>query len=106
MNNDEYIESLVSAWKDELVVCALGRSADGWWSATRSSECYYVEGAMGFASSVGLGLALAIPEVNVWVLDSDGGLAMNLGGVLTEASLQPPNLLRIVLNNHGYQCLH
>lgn len=104
MTRDEYFGTLAECWDGQLVVCALGDSADGWWETT-GSPAYYMHGGMGFASSFGVGLALSLPDEEVWVLDSDGGLAMNLAGLLTEAALEPPNLLHIVLENHCYQSL-
>lgn len=106
MTNEEYFDALTAAWSDQVVVAALGTSADGWWERTQSREALYVQAAMGFASSCALGLALALPGQEVWSLNSDGGLAMNLGGVLTEAGAQPGNLKHIVLDNHCYGCLH
>jgi thiamine pyrophosphate-dependent acetolactate synthase large subunit-like protein len=106
MRLDEYFDALTAAWEDQLVVCALGWNADGWWDRTHSRETLYVQAAMGFASSCALGLALSAPEHEVWMLDSDGGLAMNLGGVLTEAGARPGNLKHIVLDNHSFGCLH
>ena len=44
---------------------------------------------MGLASSVGLGIALARPELPVVVLDGDGSLLMNLGGLTTLARYRP-----------------
>lgn len=105
MTNDEYFATLARLRHDEFVVCALGESADGWWNATHSDTAYYMHGAMGYASSFGMGLALAAPERRVWVLDSDGGVCMNLGGLLTEASQQPCNLTHLVLDNHCYQSI-
>ncbi len=46
-----------------------------------------------------------MPRAEVWLLDSDGGLSMNLGGLLTEAAAQPPNLKHLVLANRCYQTL-
>ena len=40
---------------------------------------------MGKASSIGLGVALARPDVRVVVLDGDGSLLMNLGTLVTIA---------------------
>ena len=40
-----------------------------------------ISGAMGKASSVGLGVALAQPDKKVLILDGDGSLLMNLGSV-------------------------
>ena len=48
---------------------------------------------MGLASSIGLGLALARPDLRVFVLDGDGSLLMNLGSLATIGLLQPANLV-------------
>jgi thiamine pyrophosphate-dependent acetolactate synthase large subunit-like protein len=62
-----------------------------------------MHGAMGFAASFALGLALALPQVPVWVLNADGSLCMNLGCLLTEASQGARNLKHFVLDNGVYQ---
>ena len=59
-------------------------------------------GFMGGASTIGLGVALAKPEVPVWILDGDGSLAMQLGSLLTIANAQPTNFMHIVFNNGVY----
>ena len=46
---------------------------------------YYSMGAMGLASSHGLGLALARPDKRIVILDGDGSLLMNLGSLVTIA---------------------
>lgn len=60
-------------------------------------------GAMGKASSVGLGLALARPERKVIILDGDGSLLMNLGSLVTIANMAPPNLIHFVFENYVYR---
>jgi len=59
-------------------------------------------GAMGKASSFALGVALAQPDVKVFVLDGDGSLEMNLGTLVTIANKQPENLYHFVLENGVY----
>ncbi len=59
-------------------------------------------GSMGKAASTGLGLALAMPDLRVWVLDGDGSLLMNLGCLVTTAHQAPPNLVHFVLENGVY----
>ncbi|HEY8476579.1 MAG TPA: thiamine pyrophosphate-dependent enzyme [Chloroflexota bacterium] len=59
-------------------------------------------GAMGKASSLGLGVALARPERRVVVLDGDGSLLMNLGSLVTIANLSPRNLVHVVFQNDVY----
>ncbi len=57
---------------------------------------------MGLASSIGLGLALARPELRVFVLDGDGSLLMNLGSLATIGWTRPANLVLIVWDNEDY----
>jgi sulfopyruvate decarboxylase subunit beta len=63
---------------------------------------FYLQHAMGLASSIGLGLALARPTQQVIVFDGDGSLLMNLGTLTTLARHHPPNLLLIVFDNESF----
>jgi phosphonopyruvate decarboxylase len=62
--------------------------------------CYIAP--MGSASSVGLGVALARPDLRVFVIDGDGSVLMNLGSLVTIGGRRPANLVHVVLNNGGY----
>ena len=59
-------------------------------------------GAMGKASSFGLGVALAQPNTPVYVLDGDGSLEMNLGTLITIGDKGPENLYHFMLDNGVY----
>ena len=59
-------------------------------------------GAMGKASSVALGIALAQPDKKVLCLDGDGGLLMNLGTLVTIAETAPDNLVHFVFEDGMY----
>lgn len=54
---------------------------------------------MGGAAGLGLGLALARPDVPVVVIDGDASLVMELGSLVTVAHNRPARLLHIVVNN-------
>ncbi len=56
---------------------------------------------MGLASSLGLGIALTRPELPVVVLDGDGSVLMNLGGLTTLARYRPRNLVHVVFDNES-----
>jgi phosphonopyruvate decarboxylase len=56
-------------------------------------------GAMGLASSIGLGLAQARPNKRVIILDGDGALLMHFGSMPTIAARRPKNLLHICFSN-------
>ncbi len=62
---------------------------------------FYLQHAMGLASSMGLGIALARPELHVVVLDGDGSILMNLGALTTLARYRPRNLVHIVFDNES-----
>jgi sulfopyruvate decarboxylase subunit beta len=103
MKTREALAVLARHRGDAIVVCALGMAANEWWAVTRSEDSFYMHGGMGFAASFALGLATALPQVPVWVLNSDGSLSMNLGCLLTEAGQQPANLKHFVVDNQSYQ---
>jgi sulfopyruvate decarboxylase subunit beta len=50
---------------------------------------------------MGLGIALALAERQVVVLDGDGSLLMNLGTLSTMARYRPGNLLHVVFDNES-----
>ncbi len=54
---------------------------------------------MGGSASLGLGIAIARPDVRVWVLDGDASLLMELGSLVTVAEAMPRNLVHLVFNN-------
>src|SRR3954447_12631786 len=62
---------------------------------------FYLQHAMGLASSMGLGIALARPDKEVIVLDGDGSVLMNLGGLTTLARYHPRNLVHVVFDNES-----
>jgi sulfopyruvate decarboxylase subunit beta len=62
---------------------------------------FYLQHAMGLASSTGLGLALCLPDRNVVVFDGDGSLLMNLGTLSTMARYRPKNLTHVVFDNES-----
>lgn len=68
-----------------------------------SERQLYVVGAMGCASSVALGLALARPERQVIVLDGDGAALMHLGALATMGYHRPRNLTHVLLDNERHE---
>ncbi|MEK7807167.1 MAG: thiamine pyrophosphate-dependent enzyme [Chloroflexota bacterium] len=70
--------------------------------STNEKLDFPLSGCMGKASSVGLGLALALPNRKVMVLDGDGSLLMNLGTLVTLANKAPENLYHFLFDNGVY----
>jgi thiamine pyrophosphate-dependent acetolactate synthase large subunit-like protein len=87
---------------DAAIIASLGHPAYDLFAAGDRPQNFYTWGSMGMASSIGLGLALARPDVRVFVLDGDGSLLMNLGSLATIGMLRPPNLVLVVMDNEEY----
>jgi sulfopyruvate decarboxylase subunit beta len=84
-----------------VVVTIMGAVAAELQSIGHRPNFFYLQHAMGLASSVGLGIALCRPKLPVVVLDGDGSLLMNLGGLTTLARYKPRNLLHVVFDNES-----
>ena len=84
-----------------VVVTIMGAVAAELQSLGHRPNFFYLQHAMGLASSVGLGIALARPELPVVVLDGDGSVLMNLGGLTTFARYRPSNLVHVVFDNES-----
>jgi thiamine pyrophosphate-dependent acetolactate synthase large subunit-like protein len=94
---------LVDRLKDEVVVANLGQASLVLQNVgDRPLNCY-TYGAMGQCSALGLGIALARPDVRVITLDGDGSMLMNLGILCTVANNSPPNLAIVVWDNEVHQ---
>jgi len=96
------ILSDLSAHRGDEVVIATMTAGFAWPLYSHSARDFCYIAPMGSASSIGLGLALARPDLRVWVLDGDGSLLMNLGALVTIGAQSPRNLVHIVLNNGVY----
>jgi sulfopyruvate decarboxylase subunit beta len=84
-----------------VVVTIMGAVAAELQELGHRPNFFYLQHAMGLASSLGLGIALSRPELEVVVLDGDGSLLMNLGGLTTLARYRPRNLVHIVFDNES-----
>jgi len=86
---------------ERIVVTIMGAVAAELYTLGHRPGFFYLEHAMGLASSLGLGIALALPRHKVVVIDGDGSLLMNLGALSTLARYRPGNLLHIVFDNES-----
>jgi len=84
-----------------IVVTIMGAVAAELQSLGHRPNHFYLQHAMGLASSTGLGIALCVPDRKVVVLDGDGSLLMNLGTLTTLARYRPTNLIEVVFDNES-----
>ena len=100
---DQALLALKDHVADDDIVVAVYQTNFDWMVLNPRPLNYVAVGAMGQASSHGLGLALANPERRVFVFDGDGSLLMNLGSLVTIAGAAPPNLHHFVFANGTYE---
>src|ERR1044071_605435 len=99
MKRAKCIEAIYPELQDKLVVTIMGACAQELYDLGHCENFFYLQHAMGLASSIGLGLALNAPDEKVVVMDGDGSVLMNLGTLTTMARYAPKNLTHIVFDN-------
>jgi len=99
MKRLDCLKAIYPQLEDCAVVTIMGAVAAELYSLGHRPNFFYLEHAMGLASSIGLGIALSQPERKVVVLDGDGSVLMNLGGLTTLARSRPNNLVHLIFDN-------
>jgi sulfopyruvate decarboxylase subunit beta len=99
MKRADCIKALYPELQDRLVVTIMGACAQELYDLGHRENFFYLEHAMGLASSIGLGLAMNLPDEKVVVLDGDGSVLMNLGTLATLARYRPANLTHVIFDN-------
>lgn len=85
--------------KDTLLVATTGYTGRELFAIEDRANQLYMVGSMGCASSLGLGIALARPDLKVVIIDGDGAGLMRMGNFATLGSYAGNNLVHILLDN-------
>ena len=99
MNRQKSIEAIYPELEGKIVVTIMGACAQELYDLGHRESFFYLQHAMGLASSIGLGLALNLPDEKVIVMDGDGSVLMNLGTLTTMARYRPRNMVHIIFDN-------
>lgn len=94
-----FVSGLLKRIPDAFVITGLGSSTYDVFAAGDRNRNFYLWGAMGGASAIGLGLAIAQPEKQVVVITGDGEQLMGIGSLSSIGAQQPDNLTIVVLDN-------
>jgi sulfopyruvate decarboxylase subunit beta len=101
MKRLDALRGIYTHLEDRVVVTIMGAVAAELQSLGHRPNFFYLQHAMGLASSMGLGIALSKPERQVIVFDGDGSILMNLGGLTTLARYRPRNLVHVVFDTRA-----
>ncbi|MGK7870240.1 thiamine pyrophosphate-dependent enzyme [Falsiroseomonas sp. E2-1-a20] len=103
MSMEAAFQALIAARRDEIVVLSAGNASEMWWGLTQDRDSvFYLEASMSLAPMFGAGIALGVPQRDVWVLNGDGALVMNPGTLMVERQMDLPNLKHFVVSNRAY----
>jgi thiamine pyrophosphate-dependent acetolactate synthase large subunit-like protein len=102
LNRRAAVSRLLRHRGDALVVTSLGNPTFDVSAAGDTPLNFYLWGAMGGSTMMGLGMAIAQPKRRVVVITGDGEMMMALGSLATIACEKQANLAVIVLNNEHY----
>ena len=104
MNRSNLTKRLAARLKnEEAVVGGIGNTHFDLWASGQRAQNFYMLGSMGLAIPIALGVSLAQPQRQVFALEGDGSLLMQLGALGTVASVKPRNLAIFVWDNGAYQ---
>jgi len=88
---------------DVVVVTTMG-SVGPWSKISQSELDFHSAGsAMGHAADFAMGIAIAQPQRQVWVLNGDGSMLMSLGTMVTICQTPPSNFVLFVLQNDTFE---
>jgi thiamine pyrophosphate-dependent acetolactate synthase large subunit-like protein len=103
LNRLQATRYIVQQVTHEPIIASLGNAKFDLFTAQDRPQNFYMWNSMGLASSMGLGLAMARPELNVIILDGDGAILMNLNSLPTAAVRAPTNLIHIIWDNRQFE---
>jgi phosphonopyruvate decarboxylase len=84
---------------DSVLIATTGFTGRELFSINDRVNHIYMVGSMGCASSFGLGLALARPDLKIIVIDGDGAGLMRMGNFATIGTYASNNFIHILLDN-------
>jgi len=88
--------------RNTVVIATTGYTGRELYALADRVNHLYMVGSMGCASSMGMGLALARPDLKVVVIDGDGAALMRMGNFATLGAYGGDNLYHIVLDNEAH----
>lgn len=103
LSSADAIRLIAAVAEDCAIVATTGYTGRELFSLADAPGNFYMQGSMGHASSIGLGVALTRPERRVVVIDGDGAALMHLGALSVIGNQAPRNLVHVILDNGAHE---
>src|SRR3954470_21776188 len=89
--------------KNEVVITSAGNSSKTWWNITKDIDgTFYLDASMSLVTMFASGIAVGLPDRNIWAFMGDGAFCMNPGMLMVEREMNLPNLFHILVSNRSY----
>jgi phosphonopyruvate decarboxylase len=99
LNSADVVRLVSELAGDAPVIATTGYTGRELFGLDDQGRNFYMQGSMGHASSIALGVAMSAPGTPVVVLDGDGAALMHLGALSVIGDQSPANLVHVVLDN-------
>jgi phosphonopyruvate decarboxylase len=103
LDSSEVIRRIAGAARECAIIATTGYTARELFGLADKPGNFYMQGSMGHACSIGLGVALTRPDRTVVVLDGDGAALMHMGSLSVIGHQAPSNLVHVILDNGAHE---
>ncbi|MBQ7529336.1 phosphonopyruvate decarboxylase [bacterium] len=108
MRREEIIRHILDFSGTDLIVSTTGKASRELFELREArgeghERDFLTVGSMGHSSSIALGIALQRPEKCVWIIDGDGSMLMHMGALAVIGSINPKNVIHIIINNGAHE---
>lgn len=108
MTREEIIEHITKISKNDPIISTTGKASRELFEIREKNKesheyDFLTVGSMGHSSSIALGVAINKPNKKVWCIDGDGALLMHMGSLPVIGSINPNNLVHILINNGAHE---
>jgi len=108
MTREDIIEHITRVSKEDPIISTTGKASRELFEIREKyNESHKYDfltvGSMGHSSSIALGVAINKPNTKIWCIDGDGAILMHLGAMPVIASVNPENLVHILINNNAHE---
>lgn len=113
MKREDIFEHILAVTGDNPIISTTGKASRELFELREKNKLvddvnvhsrdFLTVGSMGHSSSIALGMALQLPEKNIWCIDGDGAILMHGGAMAVIGKAQPENLIHVVINNEAHE---
>ena len=108
MTREEIIRHIVRLSEENPIVSTTGKASRELFEIREANGQghqydFLTVGSMGHCSMIALGIAINKPEQRILCIDGDGAVLMHMGAMALIGSIQPKNLIHIVINNSAHE---